>query len=343
MTMFVSVVDFDQKPLMPTTPSRARRLIKSGEATYFWKKGVFCIRLNREPSNRYKQKITVGVDPGSKKEGFTVKSRAHTFLNIQADAVTNVKKAVETRSVMRKARRLRNTPCRQNKQNKACRTKSRLPPSTKARWQFKLNICKWLCKIFPISSFIVEDIQARSKENQRKWNQSFSPLEVGKNWFYGELKKLGEVTTKYGWETKKLRDKYGLKKSKDKLAETFSAHCVDSWVLANSQVDGHKEPDNTRLLFITPIRLHRRWLHDLQPRKNDIRSKYGGTRSLGFKRGSLVRHLKYGLCYIGGTSKDRISLHDYKNKKRLSKIIKPSDCEFLTYLSWINPNALSGA
>ncbi len=50
--MFVPVVDRNQKPLMPTTSSRARRWIKSGKATGFFKKGVFCIRLNQEPSDR---------------------------------------------------------------------------------------------------------------------------------------------------------------------------------------------------------------------------------------------------------------------------------------------------
>jgi len=70
---FVAVVDKNQKPLMPTTNSRAYRWIKSGKATPFFKKGIFCIRLNKEVDNK-KQEIAVGVDPGSKREGFTVKS-----------------------------------------------------------------------------------------------------------------------------------------------------------------------------------------------------------------------------------------------------------------------------
>ena len=97
---------------MPTKPSRARRWIKSGKATPFWKKGVFCVRLNVEPSGRKLQEIAVGIDPGSKKEGFTVKSEAHTYLNIQADAVTWVGKQVAQRRRMRRGRRQRNTPCR---------------------------------------------------------------------------------------------------------------------------------------------------------------------------------------------------------------------------------------
>jgi len=175
--MFVPVVDKDNKPLMPTKPSRARRWIKSGKATPFWKKGVFCVRLNVEPKDRKMQEIVVGIDPGSKKEAFTVKSEIHTYLNIQADAVTWVKDAIKTRREMRKARRFRKTPCRKPRFN---RTKGGLSPSTKARWQWKLRISWWLKKIFPIIDFVVEDISATTKKGKRRWNESFSPLEVGK-------------------------------------------------------------------------------------------------------------------------------------------------------------------
>ncbi len=88
---FVPVVDGSNGPLMPTTDSRARRWISSGKATPFWRKGVFCVRLNVEPSGRESQPVACGIDPGSKKEGFTIKSKAHTYLNVQADAVTWVK------------------------------------------------------------------------------------------------------------------------------------------------------------------------------------------------------------------------------------------------------------
>ena len=44
--MFVPVVDQNHKPLIPTTPSRARRWIQRGEATPFWDRGIFGVRLN---------------------------------------------------------------------------------------------------------------------------------------------------------------------------------------------------------------------------------------------------------------------------------------------------------
>src|SRR2546429_4768450 len=145
--MFVPVVDDQQNPLMPTTPARARKWIKSGKATGFFKKGIFCVRLNVEPSGREVQEIAVGIDPGSKKEAFTVKSALHTYLNIQADAVTWVKDHVEARRNARRARRARKTPCRQPRFNRA---RGGLAPSTKARWQWKLRVLNWLKKMYPI-------------------------------------------------------------------------------------------------------------------------------------------------------------------------------------------------
>ena len=330
---FVPVVDKNGNPLMPTKPSRARRWIKSGKATPFWSKGVFCVRLNVEPSARYKQPIVIGIDPGSKMEGYSVKSKAHTYLNIQANAVTHVKKAVETRRNMRRARRYRKTRRRKARFNN--RKNKNLPPSTKARWQWKLRLCRWLAGIFPITAFVVEDIKADTKPGKKRWNQSFTPLEIGKNWFYGELSKLGPVFTKQGYETKELRNRYGLERTNRKLAEKWEAHCVDAWVLANWYVGGHAQPDNRELLIVKPLRFQRRQLHMLQFTKGGVRRRQGGTRSLGFKRGSYVKHPKYGLCYIGGHRKGKLSLHDITTGKRLTQMAGPDDCKFICFASWI--------
>ncbi len=340
--MFVPVVDQNNCPLMPTTASRAKRWIKSGKATPFFKKGVFCVRLNQEPSARNTQPIAVGIDPGSKREGYTVKSQAHTYLNIQAHAVDWVKDHLLVRRNMRRARRFRNTPCRQNRKNRLV-NKGKLPLSIKARWQWKLRICKWLTLMFPVSIFVVEDIKAKTWKGARKWNVMFSPLEVGKKWFYLELKRLANLETRTGKDTCLLRQELGLKKSKNKLSNNFDAHCVDSWVLANWFIGGHVKPDNTGLIEIVPLEFHRRQLHRLQHVTGHIRSRYGGTISAGFKRGSVVKHPKFGFRYVGGwlsspTKKDpnrkTISLHCLNTGKRLTQNAIPSECKFKAYSSW---------
>ena len=337
---YIPVVDKDQRPLMPTTSARAKKWIKSGKATPFWKKGIFCVRLNVEPSDRNFQPIACGVDPGSKREGYTIKSGKHHYLNIQATAVDWVGKHILTRRQMRRSRRYRQTPCRQPRWNRLA-NKLRLPPSTKARWQWKLRICNWLSKMFPITTFVVEDIKAHAWGG--KWGKTFSPLQQGKEWFYSELELLAELQTLQGVETKQLRDLLGLKKTKNKLAEKFEAHCVDSFALAYAAVGGSSIPKNQDLLLVVPMRFHRRQLHRLSHAPGHIRSPYGGTISAGFKRGSLVKHPKWGLTYVGGemfkpTKKepDRkvISLHSIETGKRLTQSAHPKDIKFLTYNSW---------
>lgn len=330
--LWVAVVDSAGKPLMPCHPARARELVQKGKAIRRFDRGLFYIRLvDREFGNV--QSIAVGIDPGSKKEAFTVKGESHTYLNIQTDAVTWVKEAEFISTQMRRTRRSRKTPYRKNRSNKN-RNSNHLSPSTRARWGWKLRICIWLSRYYPIDVFVVEDIKAVTKIGQRRWNQSFSPLEVGKHWFYEELSKLASVSIKQGYETKAERDRMQLKKSKQKLSDNFEAHCIDSWVLANTWVGGHTSPDNFSMLYITPLRFHRRQLHRLQPSKRGIRSHYGGTLSLGFKRGSWIKHLKYGICYIGGNSKGMVSLHSLQNGKRLTQKANPEDCRFLTTASW---------
>ena len=304
--LYVPVVSSTGKPLMPCHPARARELVRSGRAVRRFDRGLFYIRLTDRADGEV-QAVTVGIDPGSKQEGFTVKSEAHTYLNIQADAVDWVSDHVKTRRDMRRLRRYRNTPCRKNRAN---RSVGGLPPSTKARWQWKLRISRWLARVYPIESFVVEDICARTKGN-RRWDKSFSPLQVGKQWMYSELGKLGRVVLKQGWETKEMRVALGLKKTSNKMADAFEAHCVDSWVLAPGWAGGH-----------------------VKPGRGGIRGPYGGTRSHGFKRGSLVKHPIYGVTYVGGCLKDRISLHRITDGARLCQNARPSDCEFLAFNSW---------
>jgi hypothetical protein len=127
------------------------------------------------------------------------------------------------------------------------------------------------------------------------------------------------------------------------MAEIFSAHCVDSFTLAYSAVGGETKPSNQDLLIVTPLRFHRRQLHRLEHAPGHIRSRYGGTISAGFKRGSIVNHPKWGLTYVGGEmdkptkrepNRKVISLHSIETGKRLTQSANPKDIKFLTYNTW---------
>lgn len=329
----IRVLDENKTPLMPCSEKRARKLMERKEAKPYWYKGVFCIILQRPPKTTYKQEVVVGIDPGSKFEGLTVKSEAHTLLNIQTEAKVDVKKKIETRTALRRSRRSRKLRYRPHRPHRA--VGNRLPPSTKSRWQYKLSLLNWLRRMYPVNHVVVEDISATTKEGKRRWNKTFSPLQVGKNYFRDEVKKMGVEYSEYaGYETYGFRNSYGLKKNSNKSKKDFYTHCVDSWVLANEVVGGHTKVDNERVLFLSPLKRHRRQLHRQNPQKGGTRPPYGGTRSLGLERGTLVKHPKYGLSLVGGTSKGRVSLSSLQTNKRLCQNAKIEHLTTLTNLKW---------
>ena len=238
---------------MPTTPKRARLLLKQGKARPYWNKlGIFCIILmyDVQPDN---QQLVVGIDPGSSFEGWSVVGTKETALNGMSEAPKHVTNAVETRRTMRRARRHRKCWRRPARFNNRLSGRKFIPPSTFARWNAKIRIIEQLQKILPITDVVVEDVAAVSKKNCRRWNKNFSPLEVGKRWFYTAIRALGlDLYLRTGYETKELRDRFGLKKSSQKDKKTFSSHAVDAWVMA-ADISGAEHPSEIGLYYWTPI------------------------------------------------------------------------------------------
>jgi RRXRR protein len=321
---------------MPCTPAKARHLFKQGVARPKRNKvGLFYVQLcyEQEPDN---QTLVTGIDPGSKFEGYSVVGTKDTVLHLMAEAADHVKDAVQTRRTMRRARRFRKWRRATRFDNRLNR-KQRIPPSTRSRWEAKARLVAQLQKVLPLTDVVVEDVQAITRVGQgRKWNQSFSPVQVGKEHLYQLLREMGlQVHLKEGWQTKELREHFGLKKTKSKSKQSFESHAVDGWVLAAS-VSGASVPSCRKLWYVVPARLHRRQLHRLQAAPGGVRKPYGGTRTLGLKRGTLVQHPKYGITTVGGFDRGHqtISLHAYRTNKRLTQGAKVKDCRILTWMAW---------
>ena len=334
--MRIAVVDTRGVPLMPCTPGKARHLLKSGNARPRRNKlGIFYLQLcyEQEPSN---QPLVAGCDPGSKFEGFSVVGTRETVLNLMVEAPDQIKKAVETRRTMRRARRFRKWR-RPKRFNNRCNRKKSLPPSTRSRWEAKARIISHLLSILPLTALCVEDVCAETRKGKhRRWNAAFSPVQVGKEHLYRLLAERGlHVHLKQGWQTKELREKQGLSKTKSKSKQSFDAHCVDSWVLAAS-ISGACQPTCQGLWYVVSFRLKRRQLQKLQPAKGGVRKPEGSTRSLGLKRGTLVEHPKYGRCTVGGFDRHKhtISLHGYRTNKRLTQDARVKDCSVLTWVAF---------
>lgn len=82
------------------------------------------------------------------------------------------------------------------------------------------------------------------------------------------------------------------------------------------------------------LKKHRRNLYQQQFKKGGIKQPYGGTMSMGIKRGTLVDHPKWGKKIIGGTYKNKLSLHTIESGKRVCQNAKPEDITILTTLKW---------
>jgi len=83
-----------------------------------------------------------------------------------------------------------------------------------------------------------------------------------------------------------------------------------------------------------PLRWRRRQLHRLEPEKGGVGRRYGGTLSLGLKGGTLVKHIKHGLCYLGGSVENRFSLHSLKTGRRITQNAKREDFKILARISF---------
>lgn len=334
---WVPVVSSIGAPLMPCRPVRARKLVQRGRAVKRWKNRLFYIQMLDLTEERT-QPVAIGIDPGSKMEGYTVKAAHRTFLNIQSHARDGkaVQKSLEGRANARRARRGRNTPCRPPRFDNRAK-KGWIPPSTLARWQFKFNILKWLTQLYPIITVVIEDVKAVTKEGKKRWNNSFSPVQAGKNWLYTRIESDGFQLLKVeGRTTYTIRQQLGLFKTPHKLSTGFSAHCVDSWVLANSITGNRLTPDHTEVLVLKPLTFPRRQLHRFTPSKGGTRTRYGGTRSLHLKKGTLVNHPKHGRCLVGGSNgTDRISLQTTIGYTRIAQNVKPENLTAISYSPWL--------
>src|SRR5947209_4157538 len=139
---------------MPCTPAKARHLFKSGKAKPKRNKlGLFYVQLcyEQEPNN---QPIVVGIDPGSKFEGYSVVGTKDTVVNLMVEAPDHVKEAASTRRSMRRARRHRKWRRATRFENRLG-GKKRIPPSTPSRWEAKARLVAQLQKILPLTDVVV--------------------------------------------------------------------------------------------------------------------------------------------------------------------------------------------
>lgn len=245
----VPVVSCDEKPLMPTKSSRARKWVKEGKAVGKWSDvGIYYIQL-LIPSGEETQPVVVGVDPGKSYAGIGVQSAKFTLARFHLVLpFGRVKQRMEQRTMLRRSRRSRRInrkvafKLRNHRQVRFNnRKQSKVPPSIKASRQLELRVVRELNQIFPLTAIGYERVRADLDKTKRKTAKSgigFSPVMNGQNWAISQMETIAPVFIREGWQkdgngTSQIRKQLGLVKDKENKSEAKpETHAVDGVALA---------------------------------------------------------------------------------------------------------------
>ena len=159
----VPVLDRDGSPLMPTRPSRARRLMRQGRARKRWVKGVFCAQMldvDADDPNVEIEGVELNIDPGANATGLAVVSetpggrRAHALIELRHRGV-RIRNKMDKRRAMRCGRRsrIRN---RQPRFDNRTRPEGWLAPSLVTRLANTETWIRRLFALFPVTLVRVE-------------------------------------------------------------------------------------------------------------------------------------------------------------------------------------------
>lgn len=325
-TLRVPVVGIDGKPLMPTTPQRARRLLVNGLAEKHWNKlGQFYIQLLK-PTNTTMQSICLTVDPGSKWDGIALVSNRQVLTCGMLILPNGIVERLEKRRVSRKIRHHRNNLAR-----RAWRSSNRpipegwLAPSQKAKVDFRIRIINELYRLYPVTNFAVEDVCF-------KWlrNKHVSTVELGKTKLYNYLCELGPLVLYRGSQTATLRAQLRLPKTNRKNSLTWDSHAVDAIAIGCAQMSC-KNPMPPEFWGWRRLRSIRRQLHSRQPAAGGIRRRRGGSWIIApFKKGDVIQWHD-NLARVVGFSETRgLSLQHYTlDNVRFNRSANPKKCRRL--------------
>jgi len=301
----VFVLSKEGLPLTPTTPAKARKLLRGGVAKPVWSKfNTFGIQMLVESGQRVSI-TTLGVDNGTKYEGYAVVCGTENVLSVKLDLPDKkqIVRKLQERRTLRRARRHRKTRCRPRRFDNRSR-RGFIAPSQAVIVNSRLKVMRELFRMYPIRWVGFENV--RFNHARKRWGANFSTVEIGKAKIKALCAEQGaRIFELPGYETGELRQKYGYQKTSDKSADTFTAHCSDALALAVEAGPGRRVEPGRFVVVDDSYRPVRRRLHDTQAAKGGIRENYSRGTVQGYRKGVLIGTLtgKIGrLCgaYLGG-------------------------------------------
>lgn len=189
----VPVLNIRGKPLMPTTPRKARKLVEQGKAKVV-KRTPFVIQL-KYPTGETKQDITLGIDSGYSKVGFSATTKKEELISGELKLRKDVSKKLEERRMYRRQKRNKLWH-REARFNNRAIPKGWLAPSMQHKLDTHIRLIEKIRKMLPITKTIIE---IANFDTQKMQNPEISGIEYQQ----GELQ---------GYEIKEyLLEKFGRK------------------------------------------------------------------------------------------------------------------------------------
>ena len=166
MQNYVFVIDADKRPLNPTSPKKARRLLDKGKAAVL-RMYPFTIILKTAIANPTILPCKIKIDPGSKTTGFALVQDNQVIWAMELEHRGGlIKKKLESRGAVRRGRRNRNTRYRKPRFLNRKRPEGWIAPSLEHRVSTTETWVKRLIKFCPVDEIWIERVKFDTQKMQ---------------------------------------------------------------------------------------------------------------------------------------------------------------------------------
>jgi 5-methylcytosine-specific restriction endonuclease McrA len=180
--MKVFVLAKEGKPLMPTTPRRARVWLEAKHARVV-RRDPFTIRL-RFVTKAHMQPAKVGVDTGSKDVGIAAIANGEVVFQAEVHLRDDITEKMTQRRKFRRNRRARKTRYRQARYDNRRRPAGWLPPSLHSKAEATVKAVRFIASFLHVGQVTVE---VGSFDTQRMQNPDIAGIEYQQGELEGYL------------------------------------------------------------------------------------------------------------------------------------------------------------
>ena len=319
----VFVLNIKGQPIMPTTPCRAKHLIKKGLAKVVKAYPFFVIKMLVKTRN-CKQDVVLGVDSGYKNVGFSAVGNKKELLSGTLVLDNKTKDRLTERRMYRRGRRNK-LWYRESRFNNRRRKENWLPPSTERRYQTLLNLIKRIKTLLPISDIVVETANFDIQKIQNP-NISGKEYQQGQQLGFENVKQYvltrdkrtcqhcGKIETRLEVHHIKFRSQGGTDNPSNLITLCSKCHkdLHSNKIFINKAIKEYKP--NIFMSFIKTV-----FKKDIP----NMKETFGYiTKQIRLKLGLAKTHYNDAFCIAGGNEQKRILPIELKQKHRNNRAIQ---------------------